>query len=205
MPVESPWYFAYGSNLAQGRLEERVGAVTVGGQATLAGHRLSFHKPGRDGSGKCTISPCGDVESGDCVFGVIYALSREQGVRLDRFEGPGYRRELVDLVHRGRSQAGYTYVAPEESLDPSPAPVRLVSHAGGHGGRCTRIASAVRLLARPGGARAGPGSRPGEAQSRSASLRGLGMNELREPLIYRRFPAVQGCTAIFSGGKPLKM
>ena len=138
MSVESPWYFAYGSNLAQGRLEERVGAVTVGGQATLAGHRLSFHKPGRDGSGKCTISPCGDVESGDCVFGVIYALSGEQAVRLDRFEGPGYRRELVDLVHQGRSQVGYTYVAPEESLDPSLRPfdwyhTLVVTGAGAHG------------------------------------------------------------------------
>ena len=136
-PAESPWYFAYGSNLARGRLEARVGECGVVGEAALGGYRLSFHKRGRDGSGKCTVSPTGDTA--DLTVGVVYRLSRGQSLRLDEFEGPGYRREIVQVSVGARTLAAYTYVAPPESLDPGLLPYEWYHTLVVEGARAHRL------------------------------------------------------------------
>ncbi|MFN2115653.1 MAG: gamma-glutamylcyclotransferase family protein [Anaerolineae bacterium] len=91
-------YFAYGSNMLVARLTERAASARAEGAARLRDHRLAWHKPGADGSGKCDIVP----SPGDEVWGVLYTLSSEDKVTLDEIEGVGAGYELVQVaVERG--------------------------------------------------------------------------------------------------------
>ena len=65
-------YFAYGSNLSTPRLRGRVPSACKLGVATLAAHRLVFHKLGRDGSAKCDALYTGRQE--DIVRGVVFEM-----------------------------------------------------------------------------------------------------------------------------------
>lgn len=111
-----PLYFAYGSNLHSPRLVERVGPVSHEGAARLAGHRLSFRKRGRDGSGKA----CFEAAAGESLWGALYRLSAAQFALLDGFE-PGYRRITVSLTcARGTAIDAETYRAEAFTDDPTP-------------------------------------------------------------------------------------
>jgi len=89
--------------------------------AQLDGYRLVFHKQGRDGSGKCGVVPT----RGQRVIGVVYELSREALLRLDRIEGRGYRRVRVQVVTwpAGSVRDAWTYrarkVATNAELSPA--------------------------------------------------------------------------------------
>ncbi len=100
-PPDAIAYFAYGSNLHPVRLRQRAPSAAVVGAAALAGHRLAFHKLGRDGSGKADARDSGDPT--DRVWGVIYWISLADRQTLDRCEGlgVGYARHEVDLALRG--------------------------------------------------------------------------------------------------------
>jgi len=108
-------YFAYGSNLVSARMRERVASARFHCVARLDGHRVSFGKLGRDGSGKATLVE----EDGACAWGAVYALDPADWKALDRFE-PGYLRIAVTLASevRGRLVAT-TYRAPETAPDPA--------------------------------------------------------------------------------------
>jgi hypothetical protein len=55
--------------------------------AKLPRHRLSFNKPGGDGSGKCGIER---VDSEQYVLGVLYEMDVEEKPALDHIEGVGH-------------------------------------------------------------------------------------------------------------------
>lgn len=103
-------YFAYGSNMSQMRLRQRVPSARRVGSAELAGHQLAFHKAGRDGSAKCDIVPQADAS----VYGVVFEIDADEKPLLDRCEdlGRGYRIETVmlDVPNHGRLSA-FTYAA----------------------------------------------------------------------------------------------
>jgi gamma-glutamylcyclotransferase (GGCT)/AIG2-like uncharacterized protein YtfP len=81
-------YFAYGSNMSSRRLQARVPAARVIGTATLAGHRLAFHKFSHvDLSAKCDAFA--SLDESDRVIGVLYELPRSQKPALDEVEGLG--------------------------------------------------------------------------------------------------------------------
>jgi gamma-glutamylcyclotransferase len=107
-------YFAYGSNLSSARLKRRVPSARVVCAATLADHRLSLGKAGRDGSGKATLVRA----SGALCWGVVYTLAEIEWSLLDACE-PGYTRaqQVVTTVTR-ETLAVQTYVAPETARDP---------------------------------------------------------------------------------------
>ena len=88
-----PHYFAYGSNLTRERMRERVPSSTPLGVARLAEHRLTWDKPGADGSGKANIVRA----TGSVVWGVVYRLEPEEWQRLDAHE-PGYERIRVEVL-----------------------------------------------------------------------------------------------------------
>jgi hypothetical protein len=104
-------YFTYGSNLHPVRLRERVSSATLLGMNKVGGHRLTFHKRGKDGSSKCNLLHTG-VES-DLVYGAIYKVHPEHKPVLDGFEGKGhgYTDEQIRLRHEGREYTCFTYVA----------------------------------------------------------------------------------------------
>lgn len=113
MPEDRILYFAYGSNMSSRRLYSRLPEARWLGAARLEGHALRFHKVGqRDDSGKCDAAPTGDPN--DRVWGVVYALSAADLIRLDRIEGrgEGYDRWTVAVVAAsGKPVEAQTYVA----------------------------------------------------------------------------------------------
>lgn len=105
-------YFAYGSNMSIKRLHERISSAVIIGFAVLGRHQLKFHKPSKDGSGKCDALHTGDTN--DKVFGVLYSVQTSQLPELDKCEGCGYGYERVSVeVHSESNEPIYaeTYIA----------------------------------------------------------------------------------------------
>lgn len=103
-------YFAYGSNMSQARLQQRVPSAECLGPAKLAGYRLAFHKAGRDGSAKCDIV----LQADATVHGVVFEIDASEKPLLDRCEdlGRGYQTRTVELaVANGGRLAAFTYTA----------------------------------------------------------------------------------------------
>ena len=113
------YYFGYGSNLLFARLHARTPSIKRMGVGYLTGHRLSFDKPGRDGSGKCGIET---VDSDEFVFGVLYEMDHEEKRILDDIEGAGH--DYVDrpvVINSGDGPINaFTYYPTrlDESLKP---------------------------------------------------------------------------------------
>lgn len=76
-------YFAYGSNLLPARLLARCPSARVIGPARAPGHRLVFTKPGRDGSGKATLTA--DPKAN--TPGVLYRIALTDQPALHAAEG----------------------------------------------------------------------------------------------------------------------
>lgn len=124
-------YFAYGSNMSTRRLKARTPGVRFHATAILKSHALLFHKIGQDGSGKCDILACNDDR---CVHGVLYELSDEEKVLLDRYEGlgKGYQHRWVQVTTgQGRCEFALTYVATH--IDPSVKPFHWYKQHVCHG------------------------------------------------------------------------
>jgi len=105
-------YFSYGSNMSIRRLRARVPSATFVAVATLATHKLEFHKAGNDGSGKCDATATGSAH--DTVIGVVFDISRSEKPLLDRKEGLGYGYEekIVALTStEGTTMEAATYYA----------------------------------------------------------------------------------------------
>jgi len=116
--TERALYFAYGSNLSRSRLRDRVDSARPFCIARLEGHRISFGKLGRDGSGKATLVS----EIGAWVWGAVYTIDPAHWESLDRFE-PGYERISVDVTTDSeRRLTVVTYLAPETAPDPTATP-----------------------------------------------------------------------------------
>ncbi len=105
-------YFAFGSNLSSPRLLQRIPRASVRCIASLQGHRLHWHKNGRDRSGKCDMHPSG--HPGDQVYGVIYRMSHADQLELDAYEGEGrgyQRRQIHVTASHGELMPVFTYFA----------------------------------------------------------------------------------------------
>jgi gamma-glutamylcyclotransferase (GGCT)/AIG2-like uncharacterized protein YtfP len=112
--IDRALYFAYGSNLSSSHLRGRVASARTRSSAWLAGHRVSFGKQGRDGSGKATLV----IDSGARVWGALYSIDPVDWQTLDRFE-PGYDRVAVTVTTSSEERlAATTYLAPETAPEP---------------------------------------------------------------------------------------
>ncbi len=125
-------YFAYGSNVLAARLAARVVVDGDLGAAALTGWSLSFHKLGRDGSGKCTIVFTDNVDHR--VYGAIYELGAHAKARLDEIEGVGhgYAIHTRELPPFGPV---YFYCAEERYVDASLRPYQWYVDLVLEGGR----------------------------------------------------------------------
>jgi len=112
-------YFAFGSNMLSARLLARTGSARPRGLVRLPGWRLAFHKRGADGSGKCDICP---GSGSDHVLGVVYDIDAGELPDLDRFEGSGYRRTVLQVSFGDSILACATYRAVDGFIDPSLRP-----------------------------------------------------------------------------------
>lgn len=103
--------FSYGSNMSIKRLQDCVPSAKPVTIATLAAHRLRFHKSSKDGSGKCDAEETGDPY--DRVIGVVYDISDEEKGPLDHKEGlgSGYDEKRVNMISDEGELAALMYVA----------------------------------------------------------------------------------------------
>ncbi len=115
------YYFAYGSNLSQRRLQQRVPSAKSIATCKLVGHQLRFHKAGRDQSAKCDA--CLSSDANDLVFGVLYEIIPEEKHALDLAEGlgSGYEIKTVSVQdNTGKFWDAFTYYA--TAIDPDLKP-----------------------------------------------------------------------------------
>lgn len=118
-------YFAYGSNMLDARLRERLPRVVRVGPARLPGWTLRFDKRGgKDGSGKCHIMPTD--AAGACVWGVLYRMTDAERAELDRIEGVGggYTVAWVGVEHAasGATVEAFYYAANPAWIDATRVP-----------------------------------------------------------------------------------
>ena len=116
-------YFAYGSNMPEKRIQMpcRVpSAKKLPGIFLLTEYELKFHKPSKDGSGKCSIYYTGD--SKDFVLGVIYDINDSERKKLDDCEGLGVGYECKKVCVSGEKGVceAFTYYATAKNPSLSP-------------------------------------------------------------------------------------
>lgn len=100
------YYFAYGSNMNQARLEDRIGKVKKIGVARMKGYRLVFNA-GLDN--RCFANVWKTGEDQDFVEGVIYEVNPRQLRLLDNFEGAPFLYNRVVEAFKGKNL--YIYIA----------------------------------------------------------------------------------------------
>ena len=111
------WYFAYGANMAEAKLQVRGIMPHASSEASVADWALRFNHPGQPPQEPVFANI--DPVPGAVVHGVAHALTLDEAATLDRFE-KGYRR--VDVLMRladGREVGGFAY----QSIHPGPAGV----------------------------------------------------------------------------------
>ena len=91
-------YFAYGSNMDSKRLDERNVKYGLIGKAILSNYKLLFNKKSKKNPevGFANVSEC----LGSNVEGILYSISKESMLKLDKFEGfpEHYRREFLNIL-----------------------------------------------------------------------------------------------------------
>lgn len=107
----SDYYFAYGSNLYQSRLLERVPSARFIALGHLQGYQLQFHKVGLDQSGKANIQATGQPD--DIVWGAVFQMDLSERSSLDQAEslGVGYERQYLSISTAEGCLEAFTYSA----------------------------------------------------------------------------------------------
>jgi gamma-glutamylcyclotransferase (GGCT)/AIG2-like uncharacterized protein YtfP len=97
MPSPAISYFAYGSNLDPQQMTSRCPGHRVVGPAFLPGYRLAFQGNGEDwGGAVATLEP----DPRGTVWGVVFELTAEDLVVLDRYEGCRGKDDPASLYDR---------------------------------------------------------------------------------------------------------
>ncbi len=91
------YYFAYGSNMSQQRIQSRCPSARLMGMFHLKGYLLSFNKAGKDGSGKGNVIATENDK--DWVYGVVFDINSQEIAYLDKAEGLGvdYDKRLIGV------------------------------------------------------------------------------------------------------------
>jgi gamma-glutamylcyclotransferase len=130
-------YFAYGSNLWIEQMVERTGPILEGEgrpcRAFLPNHRLIFNVPGEHLQVFANV-----VSPGSGVYGVVYCLSSDALMQLDKFENGYARRRMLIRRENGEQLEAFLYVAdlPETLENGTPSAEylrRIMTGARQHG------------------------------------------------------------------------
>ena len=118
------WYLAYGSNMNRGIFESRRGMRPIQAQpALLENYRLRFNLA--MGAGERGVANL-ESQAGARTWGVLYLITVEQSLHLDRTEGIPrgiYSRIPVQAIVDGSEQiAAFTYQSDRISLGRKPSP-----------------------------------------------------------------------------------
>lgn len=110
------YYFAYGSNMSQRRMKERVGDFSNPRAATLYNYKLVFNKKASSGNNTyANVKKYPDA----ITEGVLYEITEKELNILDSYEGypDHYNRLLKDVFLRDGSKVkAWVYIARKEKL-----------------------------------------------------------------------------------------
>lgn len=112
-------YFAYGSNMLEQRLKDRVDSAEFFSNAWIRGYEVRFRKISIDGSGKADLVQTGDLE--DIVHGVVYQFDPIDWDELDEAER-GYDRAGIQVHIDSGDRDVTTYLARRGRIDDSLKP-----------------------------------------------------------------------------------
>jgi gamma-glutamylcyclotransferase len=149
--MERVMYFAYGSNLDARQMRSRCASAEADARAVLPNHALAFAGFSRRwGGAVATIVRL----PGEQVDGLLYRLSRDELLELDRHEGCPLayrRRRMVVTDEHGQRRRAQLYQQPDERLvlwDPQSDYLRVLRRAynrlGFDVGRLTAAMEVVR-------------------------------------------------------------
>ena len=100
-----PTYFAYGSNMDEEHMKTRCSRARYLGRGVLTNYKIAFTRY----SSKWDSSVADVVASqGEVVWGVLYELSEEDLLKLDRFEGHPRMYVRKTLTIHKTSKFGHT-------------------------------------------------------------------------------------------------
>lgn len=107
------FYFAYGSNMDKYQIEERCPNAKEVGRGLITNSRIDFTR--RSIKRKCGVADI--VESkADAIWGIIYSITDEDFVSLDRFEGyPNYYTKKKIKCYQFVNPNSFGFI-PEEPL-----------------------------------------------------------------------------------------
>lgn len=115
-----PLYFAFGSNMDDAQMARRCPGATAVTMATLPDHRLAFRGPSKNrGGGVASIDPA----PGRSVRGLLWNLSEEDVLTLDRMEGAPqwYKRVSLSVTtDEGLMEEVILYRLPRDVLEMVP-------------------------------------------------------------------------------------
>jgi gamma-glutamylcyclotransferase len=114
--MTNTYYFAYGSNMSERRMRERVGDFLDPRPAELHDYKLVFNK--KSDAGNNTYANVKKYPE-STTYGVLYQITERELNILDRYEGyPNhYNRVLKDVFLKDGSQVkAWVYIAREEKL-----------------------------------------------------------------------------------------
>lgn len=78
------YYFAYGSNLNQTQMRNRIGTCELIGIGCLPNYTVKFNKKAeKTDNVYANIEP----QQNSCVYGAVYKLADDQLAKMDQFEG----------------------------------------------------------------------------------------------------------------------
>jgi gamma-glutamylcyclotransferase (GGCT)/AIG2-like uncharacterized protein YtfP len=112
-------YFAYGSNMLEQRLKDRMGSAEFFSNAWIRSYEVRFRKKSDDGSGKADLVQTGNP--GDIVHGVVYQFDPNERDALNAAE-PGYDPETIEVQNTTGVLKATTYLAREDQIDESLKP-----------------------------------------------------------------------------------
>ena len=99
------YYFAYGSNMLESRLNARIASKCIG-VGKLNNYQFLCNKKSKDGSAKGNISPL----QNKFVLGILYEINNSELKKLDKIEG-GYERIEVDIEFDNGIVKAFTYIS----------------------------------------------------------------------------------------------
>jgi hypothetical protein len=124
------WYFAYGSNLNPDQMNKRVGEWHLSKRALARNYRLAFNVFSAEWQGN-TANLLETGKFADTVYGVVYLLTEEQFLKLQKHERVApveIRLELEDGNEISRAKAFLWSSTTKER--PPPEPYRRTMEAG---------------------------------------------------------------------------
>ncbi len=121
------YYFAYGSNMLNEQMSDRVSGSMPIGPAKLPGYKICFNIPGTIFKNTVCNIIC---DESSVVWGVLYCVKRKEFIkRMDFYEGVThgeyYRQEVNVILQNGENVSTFVYLSEKLAKESMPSSTYL--------------------------------------------------------------------------------